>query len=144
MIGGEGRVAGGGCLERSLGTRFTSSTKSVPSPGFCPSYQRASRSMSALASGCLLGAFIQELALEILEMVRFEWNRNGRIGPEFRKAALQFGDKFRRFVPFRLGCDIRPRTKVRRARRFTSWASTYLWVGSGASEAFRARASQSS
>jgi len=63
--------------------------------------------MSALASGCLLSAFIQELALEILEIVRFEWNRNGRIGPEFRETALQFSDKFRRFLPSRLGCGIR-------------------------------------
>jgi hypothetical protein len=63
--------------------------------------------MSALASGCLLGAFIKELALEILEIVRFERNRNGRIGPELREAALQFNDKFRRFLPLRLGCDFR-------------------------------------
>ena len=47
------------------------------------------------------------MALEILEIVRFERNRDGRIGPEFREAALRFGDKFRGFLPFRLGCGIR-------------------------------------
>ena len=63
--------------------------------------------MSALAGGCLLGAFIEELALEILEIVWLKRNRNGRIGPEFRAAVLQFGDKFGRFLPFQRGCGIR-------------------------------------
>lgn len=65
-------------------TRFTSSTKSDPSPGCRALYQRASCSMSVLASGCLLGAFILKLALQILEVGRLKGHGDVGMGGEFR------------------------------------------------------------
>ena len=59
--------------------------------------------MSALASGCLLGAFIRKLTLQGVEVVRLERNRDGWIGGVFGEAAVQFGYKFRGFLPVVIG-----------------------------------------
>jgi hypothetical protein len=61
----------------------------VAQPGLRSSYQRASRSMSALASGCLLSAFIRQLPLEMIEVIGLERRGDGRIGLELGKPALQ-------------------------------------------------------
>ncbi len=59
--------------------------------------------MSALACGCLRGAFIRKLALQVVEIVRLEGEGDRRIGVEFHKATVQFRQQFRGFLPVVLG-----------------------------------------